>query len=69
MARSSPKQDVLVQAKKVTSFRKKDSIWASLNTSLIPTYLLRQRESSRRQWREWALGVQPSAAPVTGSRI
>lgn len=37
----------LVHAKKVTSFRKTDSIWASLNTSLIPTYLLRQRESKQ----------------------
>lgn len=46
VARSSPKQAVL-SSRKVTLFRKKDSVWASLNTSLLSAYVFRQRESKQ----------------------
>lgn len=54
---------------KVILFRKKDSVWASLNTSLLSAYVLRQRESKQEVVERTALGVQPSAAPGTGIRI
>lgn len=53
VARSSQSKMFSVHAQKVLLFGKKDSIWASLNTSLLSAYLLRQRESKQGSGEKW----------------